>query len=89
MQRTQNKKNELLLCTYGKCEKPQTADGEYCDKHYPKVKETGEASIRIELRSGNITVWHGTEDNGTPLLEILNAKAGSWDKIWETLNSLN
>ena len=38
MQRKQNKKNEILLCTHGKCEKPQTESGEYCDKHYPKAK---------------------------------------------------
>ena len=38
MQRTQNKKNEVLKCTYNKCKNPQTADGEFCDKHYPKAK---------------------------------------------------
>lgn len=90
MQHTQNKKNDILLCTYGKCYQPQTEDGEFCEKHYPKPKERGEASILIELKDGNITVWHGTEDkeHKTPLLEIPNAKAGSWDKIWKTLKSL-
>ena len=52
MQRTQNKKNEILLCTYGKCEKPQTADGEYCLEHcislYEAIK-TGNTAEIIEL----------------------------------------
>lgn len=39
MQRKQNKKNEVLLCTHGKCERPQTADGEFCKRHYPKSKK--------------------------------------------------
>ena len=59
-------------------------------------KERGEASIFIELKDGDITVYHGTEGkniegrgNGKAILkEIKNAKAGSWDKIWGTLLSL-
>lgn len=47
--------------------------------------ETGQASILIKLEDGNITVEHGTEHNGTPLLYIPNAPQGSWDKIWRTL----
>ena len=50
--------------------------------------EKGQASILIKLEDGNITVEHGTEHDGTPLLFIPNAKMGSWDKIWETLKAL-
>lgn len=59
-------------------------------------KERGEASIFIELKDGDITVYHGTEGqnregrgNGKAILkEIKNAKAGSWDKIWKVLEDL-
>ena len=53
-------------------------------------KETGEASILIELKDGNIIVWHGTEDkeHRYPLLKKKQVEAGSWDKIWETLQAL-
>lgn len=53
-----------------------------------ETKERGEASILIKLENGNIIVEHGTEHNGIPLLVKKNVKAGSWDKIWETLNNL-
>jgi len=26
---------EPLVCTYGKCKRLQTEDGEFCEKHYP------------------------------------------------------
>ena len=51
MQRTQNKKNEVLLCTYGKCEAPQTEEsGEFCDKHYPKEKSVFTSDEHGRLR---------------------------------------
>lgn len=49
-------------------------------------KETGQASIIIDLEDSNITVKHG-EDN-TVLLEKKNVEKGSWDKIWETLSNI-
>ena len=51
-------------------------------------KERGSACIFIELTEGNITVYHGESKKQTVLLEIKNASAGSWDKIWKTLTKL-
>ena len=48
--------------------------------------EAGAASIHIELSGGNIVVKHGTD--GSVLKEIKNAEAGSWDKLWDTINSI-
>ncbi len=47
--------------------------------------DAGAASITISLEDGNISVHH---HEGPLLLEVKNAEAGSWDKIWETLRSL-
>lgn len=53
------------------------------------IKERGEASIFIELKKGDITVYHGTDGKGkTVLLKKEKVASGSWDKIWKTLNSL-
>ena len=48
--------------------------------------EAGAASILIDLEGGNIVVKHGTD--GTVLKEIKNAEAGSWDKLWEGIDSI-
>ena len=31
--------NESLKCVHKGCEALQTADGEYCEKHYPSIKK--------------------------------------------------
>ena len=49
-------------------------------------KESGAASLKIEMSDGNITVIHGTDD--VVLHKIENAKQGSWNKLWETIKSL-
>jgi hypothetical protein len=43
------------------------------------TKEEGEASIKIELKNGIITVYHGTDRD---ILYKKHAKEGDWDKIW-------
>ena len=48
--------------------------------------EAGAASVLIQLEGGKITVKHGTDK--VILKQIDNAKAGSWDKIWNTINSI-
>lgn len=48
--------------------------------------EKGAASVFIELANGDITVTHGTDK--AILLYIPNAKAGSWDKLWDFLRTL-
>lgn len=47
-------------------------------------KETGTASIKIELEDSIIKVFHGTD--GVLLFEK-EAKAGDWDKIWEAIQA--
>jgi len=49
--------------------------------------ESGRAGMIIELINGNIIVRHGSSTDEI-LLEIENAEAGSWDKIWKTLRNL-
>lgn len=68
-------KEDCLVCKNG------TRD---CDIH--TGIEQGEASMLIKLEDGNIIVEHGTDK--VILLEKNNVPAGSWDKIWETLNNL-
>lgn len=48
--------------------------------------ERGAASIVITLEQGKITVTHGTAR--VVLHEVENAKAGSWDKIWNAIRSI-
>ncbi len=48
--------------------------------------EPGSASIHIDLEHGKIIVKHGTHD--VILKEIDNAEEGSWDKIWDAINSI-
>lgn len=52
-----------------------------------KQIEKGSAHMYIDLRSGNITVYHG-ENKKTILFQVKNAENGSYDKIWKTLRSL-
>jgi hypothetical protein len=49
--------------------------------------EIGRAAMIIELINGNIIVRHGSATDEV-LLEINDAEAGSWDKIWKTLRNL-
>ncbi len=49
--------------------------------------ESGRAGMIIELINGNIIVRHGSATDEV-LLEIPDAEAGSWDKIWKTLRDL-
>lgn len=69
MQRTQNKKNEVLKCTYGKCEKPQGMDGEFCEAHSRKIKNT-------------VPVFNQTEFN--LLFEALDCLAQETQALWES-----
>ncbi|MBC8146506.1 MAG: hypothetical protein H8E98_00805 [Bacteroidetes bacterium] len=48
--------------------------------------ELGAASIFIELKKGKITVRHG--NCRTILKQIDNCKAGSWDKIWNSISNI-
>tara|TARA_B100001173_G_scaffold177490_1_gene153286 strand:+ start:1914 stop:2141 length:228 start_codon:yes stop_codon:yes gene_type:complete len=48
--------------------------------------ESGSASIRVDLEHGKIIVKHGTHD--VILKEIDNVEEGSWDKIWDAINSI-
>lgn len=63
-------------------EKPRRTQSELRDKGL----DPGSASIRIDLHDGKIIVYHG-QDGGV-LKTIPEAKAGSWNKIWEVLNNL-
>lgn len=47
--------------------------------------ERGAASLFIELKSGNITVAHGTDK--TELLKLSRVRKGSWDKLIDCLKS--
>jgi hypothetical protein len=59
----------------------------WCDNCWAKKQtEKGEASILIELKKGDITIYHG--DQGDILLEKKNVEGGSWDKIWDTLKAI-
>lgn len=51
-------------------------------------KEQGAASILIDLNSGNITVYHGTEQDQV-LLSRKNVPTGTWNAIWSLLKSIN
>jgi hypothetical protein len=48
-------------------------------------KERGEASVKIELSNGIITVIHGTDN---VVLKQWTANSGDWDRIWNTINKL-
>jgi len=52
-----------------------------------KEIERGSAHIYIDMRKGNITVYHG-DNMKSILFQIKNAEDGSWDKIWRTIRSL-
>jgi len=69
--------------------------GNYDDKWYftstksknnmSTPKETGGASIRIELTNGNVTVLHGS--SGEVLLNLQDVPTGTWDKLWDFLRN--
>lgn len=50
--------------------------------------EKGAASILIDLSSGNITVYHGTEQDAI-LLSKKNVPEGTWNAIWNQLRSID
>jgi len=52
-----------------------------------KQIETGSAHIYIDLKDGNINVYHG-DDMKTLLFQVKNVEQGSWDSIWKTLRSI-
>jgi len=55
-------------------------------KKQTKNIERGEASFIADLTDGTITITHGTDK--VILFQAKNAKEGSWDKIWETIKSI-
>lgn len=55
----QNEK-DTLLCTHKACKKPQTEDGEYCEKHYPKVK-----GVLCYCTDAGLSVPHYTDDHSS------------------------
>jgi hypothetical protein len=69
--------------------------GNYDDKWYftssksknnmSTPKETGGATIRIELTNGNVTVLHGS--SGEVLLNLQDVPTGTWDKLWDFLRN--
>lgn len=48
-------------------------------------KERGTARITIELSDGNITIKH---EDGFLLAELKDAPLGTWNKMWESFDSL-
>jgi hypothetical protein len=48
-------------------------------------KEKGQASIKIILSKGIITVKHGTDRS---ILSQWTATAGDWDEIWNVIYKL-
>jgi hypothetical protein len=55
MSQKQNEK-DTLLCTHKACKKPQTEDGEYCEKHYPRAKV-------CYCSNSGLSVPHYTDDH--------------------------
>lgn len=49
------------------------------------MKERGQASIRLELVDGVITVMHG---QGGATLAQWTAESGDWDRIWQVIVAL-
>lgn len=48
-----------------------------------KKKEAGAASLRIELKNGTISIYHGTD--GALLAVLKNAPSGTWLTMWNKL----
>lgn len=48
--------------------------------------ERGAASIHIELSEGTITVTHGTDE--VVLAQLKDAPEGTWDRMWDALETL-
>lgn len=51
------KKNETLLCTFRNCKEPQSSDGEFCLRHYPKDdrEDLKDALNRIDEMASQLT----------------------------------
>jgi hypothetical protein len=49
-----------------------------------KQREQGAAAIRIDLRGGVITVYHGV---GGHKLETFDAYDGAWNMIWDGIRN--
>jgi len=49
-----------------------------------KQREEGAAAIRIDLRGGVITVYHGVGGNK---LETFDAYDGAWNMIWDGIRN--
>ena len=45
--------------------------------------DAGAASVRIELDNGTIKAYR--TDDGSPLLDVSDVKAGTWDALWTLL----
>lgn len=58
MSQKQNAK-DTLLCTHKTCQRPQTGDGEYCEKHFPKAKV-------CYCTDAGLSVPHYTDDHSKP-----------------------
>lgn len=48
-----------------------------------KKIEPGEASLKIKLKNGKISVFEG--DDGVLLAQLKKAPEGTWRKIWDGL----
>jgi hypothetical protein len=48
----------------------------------PQARETGRASVRLDLANGRLFVLHG--ETGRRLMTI-EAKQGAWSAIWRTI----
>jgi hypothetical protein len=57
-----------------------------------KEIEKGSASLYVELKDSNISVYHGDsywlKTNFDSLILIENAANGSWNEIWDTIKSI-
>jgi len=51
-----------------------------CKPILTAMSRLGAASIKIELKDGIITVYHGTDGN---VLKQFRANENSWDTIWQ------
>jgi len=50
------------------------------------IKETGAASIFVELKDGNITIYHGEDQ--VRLQHFENVSGGSWGTMFDTIVEL-
>jgi hypothetical protein len=61
MQKKQSK-NEALKCTYRNCQNLQNENGEFCEKHYPKVKSNIVKEILEEKKQSLESCWEYYQD---------------------------